>query len=154
MSCNSLSSVTIHRNKICRWNIELFRTRFVFSRHSSRVSRCFFVYHRHYCYDSSAPFLHYSCWFASNTRHKHFLLDARLTHILHGKFITGTVRWSAMDRILAGTSSRQRFQNYIVHNAGLSMCSEIDEMKRMQRYKYRTTKVMKVANLSFITEIV
>lgn len=59
-----------------------------------------------------------------------------------------------MDRILAGTSSRQRFQNYIVHNAGLSMCSEIDEMKRMQRYKYGTTKVMEMASSSFVTEIV
>lgn len=33
------------------------------------------------------------------------------------------------------------------------MCSEIDEMKRMQRYKYRTTKVMEMASSSFVTEI-
>lgn len=59
-----------------------------------------------------------------------------------------------MDRILAGTSSRQRFQNYVVHNAGLSMRSEIDEMKRTQCYKYRTTKVMEMASSSFVTEIV
>lgn len=44
----------------------------------------------------------------------------RLIHILHGKFITETVRWSGMDGILAGTFSHQRFDNYVINNVSVS----------------------------------